>query len=707
MAILPVKREEDLKNWHWLPAELGMRLQAIRKAVEAIFEAHKNTKHLKFYTPHDSGHSSAVEDNIHKLVPGPLHQDFSEDEKFFLLAGAWLHDLGMMREIFEGDDELDDDSIRDEHHNRSQRYISQHYRTLQIKEHEVEVFGHLARFHRRREDLLTCPQSLNIRDHGTIRVRLLAAYLRLADALHMDSTRAPSDQYAISLTYNIPFRTKLHWMKSTFVSGIEIDSERRTIIVQFKKPLNLTTEQEERLRIPFSGVYGYVLQDLNEEIDSVKNVLLQTGISWYLNAESQEIPTPFDPKKLAEIIPVMTYHHLLDNASSSALLKLLLQTLEGILEATFPKGRAILVTKKTAEPILSFLEEIKGNLLSFRKNHIGLQQLIKEVESLLAFPTSADNLMDWLKKKKSLLDGKRHSLCGSAKRYFKSHYLDSLTLSGLEAKMMKSPPAVINVLLYGYSELVLKSLIGFRASIAAELLKHDLQGDTIEDDKTRHDFASSHFRLFCCEGQPKNHTAWGGKILHHDGIKYALGLAEAGFTNIHIIPDVVAPTLIAGGLPSSVGGVSIDIVMLGANGFNNTHFHHSAGHFMVVSAAWVKQIKKINKPTVVLATVTDKYTPGSAVEAQSGPSNNDHIDKSGWKFKGPFGKESVRDLSFFVQDEKVKKELRRWPAISFYNPREDEIPLHDVDVVITERSFYCKNHYAPDHWNGATIAEIS
>ena len=161
-----------------------------------------------------------------------------------------------------------------------------------------------------------------------------------------------------------------------------------------------------------------------------------------------------------------------------------------------------------------------------------------------------------------MLNNKRISLRYSAYRYFSQFLQKPIYESTINTPEQRIPK--FNILLYGYSELVMKTLCGFRDVILEDLLfKHCQKIDNEfkqQNDNNKQSSsaqyplfhkinferkASDYFRIFCCEGQPKNHTAWEGRLLYHDGTRYALSLIERGFHGVHVIPDAVAPSLIA------------------------------------------------------------------------------------------------------------------------------------------------------------------
>jgi len=715
-------REDERRFWEdWLPQDLGKRHSDIKELVKHLFQTKEKTPSLKHFTPHGEEHCRAVEDNIHRLIPGLKHKELSEAEKFFLLSSSWLHDIGMLREIYHDDIETNEERIRDLHHVRSEKYIVDRYRDVGVYETEAHAFGLLARYHRRRCDISECPEFLSMPLHGTIRLRLLAAYLRLADALHIDQSRSPAKQYAISLTYNIPYRSKLHWLRSNFVLGTEIDTEAKEIIIHFKFPANEDSQNfnKEALKRILKNIYDFIIQDLNDEINSVKNVLFTSNITYFLKVTPNIHNVQFDSRFLCEIGPVFNYYHLLDNPSSSALFNLVVESVEGIVNSYSISIGNDAVENTVKESLMSFIKEIEDNILSSRKCHTGLKKLIDEIKQKITNDTMS-NFRCWITERKTSLHNKRNALRASAGRYF-TQYLQSIEPGRRNTiKLNQNPQYKINILLYGYSELVMKALCGFRDTILELLLLEYSENirNAANDPDARKQYlyhkhnleksASSYFRIFCCEGQPKNHTAWGGRLIYHDGTRYALSLVERGFKEVHVIPDAVAPSLIAGEGQNDQYP-RIDIILVGANGFDDHVFRHSAGHLMVVAASYFANSVKKNansvKPLLILATMSDKYDkkgPSKGIEKQS---QNMEIERGGWIFQNTFSGEAIRDHAFFTQDMNLQASLKgRDYKILFYNPREDNIPIEYVDVVISEKAFLLKANNTDASWIGETIA---
>jgi len=741
-------REELLQNRKkWLPS-LGERLCEIEKHIRELHKNKESFKQLQYYTPHGVRHYEAVEEIIYKLVPDESYKKLSENERFFLLASAWLHDIGMIRGIMDDNTHFHtDDYIRDNHHRRSEKYLSTYYSEVAVEEIESVAFGILARFHRRRELITECSETLSIPKHGVLRLRVLAAYLRLADALHIDHSRTPSEQYAITLTYDIPNKSKIHWLRHQFVSGIQIDNESKKIFIHLKADV----EKQDDLKIEsrLDTIYDLIIRDLVDELESVKNVLFQANISYFLNVEQKIHKVELNEQLRRDIRGILGYFHLTYNPSSSTLARVALRSIKGILDSELRcpevSSEKSECEKNISSRIERFLEEINEKILGPRQCHTSLRNFIRAVCKKLK-EEGVRGLRDFLNEEEMKMKNERRALWCSAYRYF---------LTKEEEKIQKiaenKESMYFNILLYGYSELVIKSLCGFRQAVMKKILKDYVEEFEKSKDSKNSNFAegyqkykdnkneeeldwtncsqfpkfhknsletqaSEYFRIFICEGQPKNRTTWGGRIEYHDGSKYAETIAERGFKNIHIIPDAIASTLIMSNCKDiesekCLNGIQIDYVIIGANGFDKEKFYHSAGHAMAVynvyAARRIQELQKqesqkteIQAPILVLTLLTNKYDEGSynkeklsqGICSEFGNEQDNQVkggivNINNWNFANPLKKEKVRQSPFFIQDPKLQKRLQNFPEICFYNPREDSIPINLVDVVLTEEAY--------------------
>ncbi len=719
----------DQQYWHgWLPKGFDKGIVKIRKSVKKIYKEYEQKGILPHYTPHGISHLQAVEDNLHLLLPGKTHESFTYGEKFFLLGSAWLHDLGMLKGIFNNDPEtISIKDIRDRHHIRSEKFIIEYWQRCGLKEFEASTFALLARFHRRRVPISECKETIEIVKYGTIRIKLLASYLRLADALHIDITRAPATAYAICLSYDIPDSSKQHWIKSKFVLGIDVDTKQHNITIHLRNPIMKDDEFIKNREQRLESTYSLIVNDIEEELDSVKEVLINAGITYFLQVKRMEHRMEIDTQLNIDIKGLLNNYDILAHPSSTALLNLALNTMEDILSSNKKTAKAVKMKN-----LNNFLKELEENVLRNRKCHLGLRNLVEQYSKCEYKEKDIENIIKEIKEKKEFISKNRIKIRYNAKRYFKDHILfDSKKKN--EAKLKKEwrnlyeylfPEKkektfnnekelglnTVNILLYGYSTLVLNALCGFRDAVIELLIdkynsvakegKFSVRSvHQIEFEKS----AAKLFRIFVCEAQPKTQTGWNGTINFHDGSQYAIYLGERNFTNIHIIPDAIVGTLlqkIEGDTvtvqdknANNVRHPHIHFVIVGANGFDKDYFRHSAGHATIAKLAKMVTgdiIERENNtffPKVILATTTSKFY-NEENDDDSGNNNENEFEKiDGWLFKSSFENEPTRNKVFVTQDIDLKKSLAKY-GISFYNPREDKIKINKyLDAVICEKDY--------------------
>lgn len=185
-----------------------------------------------FYTEHNIEHSNRLISRLDYIIPDSLKDRFNELELFFLVASAYLHDIGMQR--FSEDMEnailgetgkenrksLSTEQIRDQHHLRSEEYIKQFYRDLSIEDnHQAIIMARICRGHRN-DDLFDHElyNPYEAYKQFPINVPLLAALLRVGDELDITFERT-----SLSLFDRIPAEdevSKLEWEKHLSISGV-------------------------------------------------------------------------------------------------------------------------------------------------------------------------------------------------------------------------------------------------------------------------------------------------------------------------------------------------------------------------------------------------------------------------------------------------------------------------------------------------------
>lgn len=232
--------------------ELYHKLEEIKANAENFLA--KITETFPKYTIHNIKHSEKVLEKLDEIViPDSLKQEMYVYEIFFLIASAYLHDIGMVdfpeligkhKEEFEefikeeklkeqeiSDEEAKRRFIREHHHLRSEEYIVEHYEDFGIKkedEHQARIIGKICKGHRK-EDLSNKEfDSDRSYKNETINEPMLSAFLRIADELDLDFERAPLIIYEAFKPKDAISQEE--WEKNLSVSGVARSKEDPSLI---------------------------------------------------------------------------------------------------------------------------------------------------------------------------------------------------------------------------------------------------------------------------------------------------------------------------------------------------------------------------------------------------------------------------------------------------------------------------------------------
>lgn len=691
--------QQEQHLWEsWLEKEWGRKLNAIRDNVVRLYnENEAEYAPLEHFIPHGPDHSKSVENKVHELIPGREHEKLSQREKFCLLAAAWLHDVGMMRSVAKSvyGRELSADEIRRLHHRTSEEYVVNHWKRLGIDEMDREVIGKLCRYHRRIEDINELHHGSMVGD-SPLRLRLLASYLRLADSLDTTPSRAPAEPYAVCLAYGIPPEAKLHWIKNRLVLGIMPNAVDHTIKIQFKIPY---TDQLGRIGSSEAAISKLdslrksVVNDLREELSSVVNVIAKGQLSYYLDVvEEEPLPVSFTQSMLNDLRGMVLYDDIMGAPSASKLLEIILVTVAALIGFSLQKDEAPVLLDETGDKNIpevrrgvgAFLDEIERKIVAERPCHLGLQKLIEECKSpseRLVDEDSLQALVDWVNS--------RFQEHHRARREVRKN---SKILIENELPHLMHQKRGINILLYGYSELVTKAICGLRdalISTKSDSLPKDMYNSKIEL------WASKKIHIFICEGQPKTKTGYGNQLDYHDGAQYALHLEERGFTQIGIIPDILVGTIIA--------RTPIDCIFLGANGVTPKEFLHCAGHLAIVEIA--RGCEDQRKPSIILVTSKEKvvenpedaptsYRDQRTDQPQEFRVNLQEVDGSWF---GNLPDHPLNRTHIWMCRDRRLLDLLHEKNIFFANPREDRIPIAKVNYIVSDVGHYRVTPENSDH----------
>ena len=217
--------------------EEDSRLKTIKKAATRVLE-----RIPRYYTDHRIGHS----DRIIKSYLAPLlglisgesaeGDQLNEHEMFILAASAYLHDIGMMSYPCEAG-VYASETLRERHHELSYEIIMKSSNQKKINKETLDLGLHIegtkeyadwialvAKGHRKVD--LWGPEYDERRrggeDGARIRLKELAALLRLADQLDKDYRRVPHVQDLIQKW--VPSESRIHWYPCHYVENVNTNN---------------------------------------------------------------------------------------------------------------------------------------------------------------------------------------------------------------------------------------------------------------------------------------------------------------------------------------------------------------------------------------------------------------------------------------------------------------------------------------------------
>jgi hypothetical protein len=689
MCEVRIKKNKVVKE-PWLNKYYQKKYNKIRKSVIKIYKISKKTLgELPYFTPHGRKHCQEIVNILHKLIPKEHFSKLSMKERFYLLTSAWLHDLGMLplvyKEIYNDEnpnDHLND--IRKNHHKISEKYIVNNWAKLQISEDDKELLGKLCRFHRRSENINECDKEFIVKN-DKIRLRLLGAYLRLADSLDITSSRTFSEAYAICLAYDIPEESKLHWIKSKLVNGIDINLEEHKITIYFKEPILDETEpviDNKQASEKLADIIKLVTDDLKEELASIINILTRYGITYFLDIEPKKTKVFVDRQILNDLRELVLNFDIMNNPSATKLLEIILVTISNILGYYFQKSNDTYQsvrlegvnqrqTKFYKEKVNDFIKSVNENILKSRPCHIGLVNIIHDCSEIFSvnYDEPSINIVDKLNHLYNKHQNSRNSIRSNAKNYF-------------DEKLKSIDIERINILLYGFSELVTKAILGLRDS----LINMNYKGNTNDIYSSKLEKKSSDLiHFYICDGQPKTQTGYNDHLIYHDGSQLALYLKRRGFSNITIIPDLISNNLIEMD--------AIDYIFLGANGIKEGFFKHSAGHQAIIELArmhrenkkeeYIKSKSK-DKPEIILVSSSEKVVRTDCTYNYDKKSLKPDVFSNDIKFGEIPKMDAYRYHLWMPRDNQLLATLYE-ENILFANPREDDIKIEKIDTIISDK----------------------
>jgi len=273
---------DDLKNLRVQKEKFRTCINSIRLKVKDIWD---NTL-LDHYTKHDIDHSNRIIRYIDKILECG-NCTLNEDERFILLAAAYLHDIGMQFPTYadlprKNKDEYtreEKEMVREKHHEISAKVILESVKpnskiSLGLEEcREIypDLIATVSKYHRKlpldSEEL----QDMPVETGKKVRLRLLAALLRLADAL--DQTRDRVNMESLR-RWDIPPESKIHWYTHYYVQSVDIENGRINVCLTLPEKYNGNTKIVEYFK-------NKVKETIKRHLSEVYTILWNNGIKLY------------------------------------------------------------------------------------------------------------------------------------------------------------------------------------------------------------------------------------------------------------------------------------------------------------------------------------------------------------------------------------------------------------------------------------------
>lgn len=269
--------EEFLKNYLKNQTLIDRYYKIKRFCENELSWMHSDSKYFRFFTNHGVPHSNNVLYLINQLFDNwelkNGEEKLNEYEYFLLGVCTWCHDLGMLRKKGEDYNNLEVvEKARKEHAKRIIPYLNENYLRMGLSDEiEKTLVAQVCLHHSSSEnikDMIETQQILIEDKPGTVRTKLLAALLRLADALDADITRLPREENRDDS--QIGEQTKREYKKHEIVQKVAINPKEKCIFIQILLNNNNSMDSE---------VFKEVTQKFNEEFESVENILIKHGIN--------------------------------------------------------------------------------------------------------------------------------------------------------------------------------------------------------------------------------------------------------------------------------------------------------------------------------------------------------------------------------------------------------------------------------------------
>jgi len=271
-----------------------------------------------FYTLHDTSHLKNVESNLNRIVMPDIGESvvpqLNESEVFVLLAGCWLHDIGMLRGLFDDDSDLTDEDIRHTHEQRSAKYVADHWPpaiNLGLDAQSCKIgISEIVIYHRKRHDITQCLKEI-VFDGRNVRLRLLAVLLRLADATELNCERTPDFLRRLYHEMGMSHDHFEHWTKYRLVNSVEFHPEAGEIRIRAIVPRVVGG-------FSFESIVNILSWEVQQELNTIRaNLAEYPGLAY--RTVTVECQTPVQFPNREEIIQAFAPYIVMEQPSAGTM----------------------------------------------------------------------------------------------------------------------------------------------------------------------------------------------------------------------------------------------------------------------------------------------------------------------------------------------------------------------------------------------------
>lgn len=389
-------------------------------------------------------------------------------------------------------------------------------------------------------------------------------------------------------------------MKSFWTQDVSPDFDTLTITVHLK----LRKTDDKNVGI----IADMIAEEVRTELYTVRDILIRGGISYFLDVKYR-YGIGIDDSQKIDLRQVIGNIQLARKPSASDVMDTIVSTILPILDLS-DKRQAYSIIKTYQSELIKDIVKNRPCHMLVSKIHKIIEDNVKEDET----DPSEHQIQARINRLKARIEKLKKSRERSLKKLFL--HTKAILASGE------------SVLLFGYSNLVIKALDG-----AERWVK----------EKTK---------IYVCECASKTQYNDMNEIMYSDGIEYASQIKKLGYKTVCIIPDILVGNLISRDLVSKIifGGNGVDI--------ETGTFGHTAGHLTIAELA-----HRHGVPVFVIID-SDKF----------GDMSHDE--------------ELERKINWITGDKKVLPKLE---GIKLFNPREDKVKRDIIYALVTDYGIFPPN----------------